>query len=539
MEYHGLRLDLSFVGYFTLLSLLVYWIARLVRFRADEVVRWFQRILFVAVAIILIADPFFYRYWGQKANLSFLQFLGEENAGFQSIHWSHYFIALVLIGLFALLYRIWNRKWIPPQQFHWPSYLIIIVIAFGLLRGGWSIVPVNISSAFYSSNDLHNYTSLNAVWNVMATEFERDNNHRIRFFDSEEDAEQIWIEQPEVIDTLKVAERNANYNVVLIVLESFSAKVCDRIGGRSYGCSKNMDRAMDEGVVFSSAYASSFRSDKGLLSLVTGMPSTARQTLTHYATEISRLPNLFDAVGEDHHTSFYYGGDPEFANLKVLFRQADERITEGDYDSKVKGPWGIHDEAVFDRFYADFEQREGPQFTMLFSLSSHEPFRVPMERKNKDPYLNSIAYTDSCFGVLYDKLRSSDKWENTLVVITADHGTVRPEFSSSSARQNFHIPIILTGGVIDADSVVNTVVSQAGIGATILDILGRENVYPFQTSLLRPAGIAYYSYFDGVTQVREGGVNRFDFGQKRYLVNDLPPLEKAYYHLANSYFFTP
>ena len=52
---------------------------------------------------------------------------------------------------------------------------------------------------------------------------------------------------------------------------------------------------------------------------------------------------------------------------------------------------------------------------MFLTLSSHEPFDVPMNRL-EDKYLNSIAYTDSCVGDFVEKLKRLPVWDNTLIV---------------------------------------------------------------------------------------------------------------------------
>ena len=38
-----------------------------------------------------------------------------------------------------------------------------------------------------------------------------------------------------------------------------------------------------------------------------------------------------------------------------------------------------------------------------------------------EPFLNSVAYTDSCLGAFVDTLRNSPRWDNLLLVFVADH----------------------------------------------------------------------------------------------------------------------
>ncbi len=498
-------------------------------------------VVFVCAVIILGADPFFYLYWGQKANFSFIQFLGKENAGVSSVETIHYLYFIVFAGILGLIYaKHWSKLLQPPKKSNLGLSLVLVAFSFLLIRGGWSIVPINISSAFYSSNSLYNNTALNPVWNLLATEIERDKHKAIQFFDSAEVAEGIWSHRNIKSDSLHhMIKSSSKPNVVLIVLESFSAKVSKELSN-SHNATPYLDRELRSGISYTNAYASSFRSDKGLMAIITGVPSGARQTLTSFPDAIARQPSIFNMFAEDYETSFYYGGDMEFANMKVLFNDADIVMSEKELKSDVSGPWGSHDEVVFEQFFSDFEAANNPQFKMLFSLSSHEPFDVPSQQRFEDPYLNSISYTDSCFGVLMTKLRKSEKWNNTIVIVTADHGTIRPEFSANQDPQNFRIPMVITGGLITGDTTISTVVSQTDIAATLNDLTQSNIDFPRQQSLLVPSGRAFYSYFDGITLVRDSCIQQYDFSRKEYIVPQCTDaLEKAYYHLANEAFFTP
>jgi phosphoglycerol transferase MdoB-like AlkP superfamily enzyme len=176
---------------------------------------------------------------------------------------------------------------------------------------------------------------------------------------------------------------------------------------------------------------------------------------------------------------------------------------------------------------------------MLFSLSSHEPFDVPNFQRLEDPYLNSIAYTDSCLGVLVRKIKKSDKWKNTVLIITADHGTIRPDNPPLYDPTNFKIPLLITGGLVQNDTIVNEIVSQSDIPATIAFLANRIKSFS-QSSVLTPAGQAFYSYHDGIVYVNRNGAQFYDLVQKRYLNDTIaPPLEKAYFQLGNADFFKP
>ncbi len=83
---------------------------------------------------------------------------------------------------------------------------------------------------------------------------------------------------------------------------------------------------------------------------------------------------------------------------------------------------GVPDKQLIERFYRDLttEKQELPFFKTVLTLSSHEPFDVPVT-KFDHPFLNAVNYTDSCLGDFVNKLKTTDLWDNTLIIFVADH----------------------------------------------------------------------------------------------------------------------
>jgi len=539
--YHGLRLDLSIIGYILVLPILLSFAQRIVPLTVGSVLTVYWWIIFLLVVVILAVDPYFFLYWGQKTNLGFTQFLGKENAGLSSIDLSTYIIALGVMALSIAWFAKWGKRQLKHlPKIHWLISLLLLPLSFLMIRSSVGKVPINLSSAYYSSENLYNNTAVNAVWSFMVTEFERDKHKPMVFFDSDEEAELVLNKLKKNTNSIDELITNTHSkNVILIVLESFSAKTVGFINGAQYGSTPELDKIMGEGIAYTRAFASSFRSDKGLLALTTGIASGARQTLTNFPDILANKPNIFSTLSEDYATGFYYGGNLEFANIKVLFKDADVVKSQQNFTSIHTNAWGVHDEDVFRVFADDFLAEPKPQFKMLFSLSSHEPFDVPNYKTKKNPYLNSVSYTDSCLGVLIRKLKASPKWKNTLVIITADHGTIRPDNAPIYDTANFKIPLVLTGGVVRKDTIIHTVVSQAHIPATITQFTLGSNPFS-QPTLYTPAGYAFYSYHIGVAYVANDCTQYYDIIQKKYLNKKCnPPVERAYYQLQNRNFFTP
>lgn len=539
--WHGLRLDFSVVGYFTAIPLLGHALQQFIPRRLPLLVQVYHGFVWIFTTLIVASDPFFYYYWGQKANLDFTQFLGQDNAGIASIEWTTFLYSVLFITVSFFIFWKWVLSWFKlPEKGNIIVIILLLACSVFFIRGGLGKVPINISSAYFSPNNIHNNAAVNGVWNFLATELEKDKHAPLRFFENQREAEQMissFRSSPKQDYTDLLKPFTPKTNIICIVLESFSGKVVGSISGHKYASTPELDSIAISGITYSNAYASSFRSDKGLLAITTGIPSGARQTLTNFPDKLAKKPSIFNLFNSPYFSSFYYGGNMDFANIKVLFQEANAVKSEDDFNTSIKNTWGAHDEVVFKTFADDFIRRKQPQFSMLFSLSSHEPFDVPNFHRYEDPYRNSIAYTDSCLGVLIQRLKNSDKWDNTLIIITADHGVKRPDNAPIYSERNFIIPLVLTGGVVKKDTMISEIVSQADIPSTLANYINQPSVF-LQNSILKPSNYAFYSYHNGLVSVTPEGIQYFDITQHKYLTGSVnPPIEKAYYQWMNAYFF--
>src|SRR5690554_5784486 len=149
---------------------------------------------------------------------------------------------------------------------------------------------------------------------------------------------------------------------------------------------------------------------------------------------------------------------------------------------------------------------ETPFFKYYFTLSSHEPFDVPMEKVHDDPYLNSVAYTDRCLGTFMHSVKERGVWDNTLFVLIADHGTPGPKRATSQMRERYQIPMLWTGGALAVkDTVVHTLGSQKDLVATLLGQLQIDaSDFLFSKDLLVPdqEEYAFFTYPDAFGYVR-------------------------------------
>jgi phosphoglycerol transferase MdoB-like AlkP superfamily enzyme len=260
-------------------------------------------------------------------------------------------------------------------------------------------------------------------------------------------------------------------------------------------------------------YASGNRSAKGLAAILSGWPAQSNAPILSSPARAARLPGLaedMEAVG--YHTSFYYGGELEFADFKsyLVAHGFDRIIGEKDFDRRDwSSKWGAHDHVVLGRLLADSRTLRRPFFATLFTLSSHEPYDVPMQpvipgNTEQVHFLNAHIYTDRSLGNFVAAASREPWWDSTLVIIIADHGHPLPKLPHTPgewASQLYHIPMLWLGGALAVrDTVIPVVGSQVDVAPTLLAQLGRAHAqYKWGKNLLaadvRP--FAFFSYLDG------------------------------------------
>ncbi len=124
-------------------------------------------------------------------------------------------------------------------------------------------------------------------------------------------------------------------------------------------------------------------------------------------------------------------------------------------------------------------QSQRPFFTFLHFFDPHQPQMPPAPfdfRFRELPYDGEIAYVDEQLGLLFTFLKERGLWDNTLVVLTADHGEGLGEHGELTHaillhQATLHIPLILRGpGVPHGETREWT--SSTQVFATILELVG-------------------------------------------------------------------
>ena len=526
---YGLKLDLSFSGYMMLIPSLILAASPLIGSRASSRMLIGSITLILAtVSIIEIIDMQVYSYWGEKFDAMHLEYLNDPKQITNSITFKtlifptflslflfyiHFKVASWLVGQFSFDFKK-NYLWQKPLLF-----FVLIALSIIPIRGGFSIfpfrlgIPINVGAVyFYKDKMAVNHAAVNASWNFFYSIKKASKINSYNDLLPEHIASGLFneINGAQTKGTSYLSVLNTTQpNILLIVLESFTAKGIEVLGGAK-SITPHLNKLSKEGILFSQFYASGHRSNRGIGSLFSSYPGLPYDAIIENPFKSEKLPHLIKSIkAQGYHTAFYYGGEIDFANFRAYFNQggADKIISKLDFDfSSSNTKWGIHDDIVFDTLFNDLNKETTPFFYTLFTLSSHEPFDIPIEpifgsENNENSFKSAMHYTDACLGKFIEQAKKTTWWDSTLVVITADHGTTQINNTSNGQKETFHIPLIWLGGALAiTDTIISSVSCQLDLAPTLLaqlKINPPEYVYGRNILSSNYQSRAYYSYGDG------------------------------------------
>ncbi len=121
-------------------------------------------------------------------------------------------------------------------------------------------------------------------------------------------------------------------DIVLVILESFSSHLLPVQGGEPIApC---LDSIARSGLLMSNIYASSFRTDRAIPAILSGLPAAPDEPVMKHTAVAERLPGLPAALAPAGYRSiYYYGGDINFTNQRAYLLSAgiDSIVSDTDF----------------------------------------------------------------------------------------------------------------------------------------------------------------------------------------------------------------
>jgi len=537
---HGLKMDVSTACYLLVLPALLITMLFFLSTKLVSRIIYIYTLIFIVVATFLsVLDLGLYPHWGTRVNTTAFNYINDPVAMSASVSIWDVVSGVVFILVFFFVFRYLYQKLFPEGisaqgKISWSIPLIQLFVVATLIvpiRGGFDTSPLNLSSVAFSQKLYVNQAATNYLWNFAKSVEKRKRLENPCAYMPEADSKKLFDEfmhrDSVVVKPLLVRlNPQKQPNVLLVILESFSNKVIAELGGM-HNIAPNLDSLCTKSTVFTNFYSTGNRSDRGISAILGSYPSLLSTSIMVYpekSRSLSLLPDYFN--GHNYHTSFYYGGDINFYNLKtfVLQSKCGKITTKSDFPAKLgrMTKWGVPDEYVFMRALDDLKTVQEPFMKTIYTVSSHPPFDVPFSKIKgnsvDDKYLNSVAYTDSCLGAFINEFRKSPLWENTLLIVTADHGTISPGPTDITETASYRIPLIWSGGVVDSIQHIKTISQQVDFGTTLIHQLGWEpDSSKFAKDFFISHPFAFYMLDSGWGYVTDEGEYYFDQNARNFI----------------------
>ena len=537
--WHGLKLDMTVAGYITALPILFLLVNLWINIPdhiGRKILGWYLTLMALVAAALFAVDLGLYEYWGFRLDSTILIYLSDPKEAMASVDaWMAVRQTLIWAAYAALMCWAYRRvvRLYDGGSLRWSRALpwsVVMLLVAGLdflsIRGGVGASVANVSKVCFSPTLFLNHAAVNPIFSFLSTLGKQENYaEAYPFYDAETLASQFEplrgnqaVEgAPEQVLT------TTRPNVAIILLESFGTTVFEA-EEQGEPILAELQRLKGEGIFFDNFYASSFRTDRGQVAVLSGFPGQTKISIMKLTPKCRELPSIARSLGrEGYRTRFYYGGDINFTNQASYMYNTGWQELVWQNTMSFDAPtskWG-YDDATVGAYVADDIIRlsaEGKPFLAgWLTLSSHEPFEVPF-RKFDEPRTNAFAFTDHCVGQLVERLKASPAWENLLLILVPDHGCWPFRRGQYTDTETYQIPMLWLGGAVREPRVVEEFASQIDLAATLLGQMQIDHSdYDYSKDIFHPAlpRFAYYTYNEGFGILEKEGMSLWDGGSKQ------------------------
>ena len=324
-------------------------------------------------------------------------------------------------------------------------------------------------------------------------------------------------------------------NVIVIVLESVGTKYL-HLYGYPQEITPTLTAESRHALVFDDIYAhasftyASFRPLN--FSVYPGLP-------WHYSLleDVRPVPGTLAAAMKQRgaRTAYFTSGDLDWGHQRWLLQRSrsfDRLRGSSQLDCPVLSSWGTEDRCLVDRLIEWIgEKPDEPFFAVCWTDQTHDPFVLgprieatdffagkprPPFAEDLSRYLSILRDTDAQLARLFAELRARGLADDTLVVITGDHGEAfaDPHHQRGHAwsvfEEEVHVPLMLwTPRLFPEQQRAQQIGGHVDLNPTLADVLEIEPDAEWQGhSLFDPArpNRAYFMAIAGgdVFGVREG-----------------------------------
>ncbi len=507
---YGIRFDLSIISLFYITPFMLF-LFPIKSAKWNSFLIFIILFLFVVQVIILISD-FIYFPEAKRHIADELSTIWNERKFIFDFIMDKYLLLLILIltvfcfvNIFTI--KLFNKK----SNFIKTSlikntivFLSVFMVLFFIFRGKISGKPLNITDIYKISKSIPQATlSLNPVFTSVHTLRKKETSLKNDFSveDAFEISKKLLISSEEsFIDSkyplIRKIENNRKenlYNIFIVLLESWSPKYIDGYSGNSFGVTPNMDKIIEDSIVFTNAYSAGTRSIFGISAVFAGVSLVPGLQHFSYGLELNKTFSVSDIFDKEiYYTAFMQSSERSSYHLcdiaKNIFH-VEESFGKEDMPNLMnytgKHHFGYdYDLLMFSADKATEQFRKNKKFFIFnFTGTTHTPFNSTAPKFEKYPrttdknkYLNTLYYSDYSIGKLIEKAKQEGWFDETIFIFLADHNLNTIE-KTDNLKEKFHIPFLIYAPKIFKPQKIDYVVSQLDVIPTLCHILNTKKVF--------------------------------------------------------------
>lgn len=461
--------------------------------------KWFQMLLAFAfniivflTALINLIDIEYFKHTSSRSTASLFDMLGFGNdlqqqlPSFLKDFWYLLLILLLLQLLAIWLYKRVNRIKDDSAAVGWWKQILIFPLTAALFviigRGGFGLKPIAAPKAASYTIDQNIQLVLNSAFTVIKTWGNIELKEKDYYTAEELNAIYNPIRQYHDAPILDQP------NVVVLLLESFSVEYIASINGEKPVYTPFLDSLIGESLVFTNCYANGKKSMDAMPSVISSIPKLMEieyLASSYAANQIESIPKILGSKGYE--AGFFHGASNGSMNFDVFadvsgfdsYYGRTEYNNEKDFD----GTWGIFDEPFLLWTVDKISEMKKPFFSTIFTISSHPPYTIPDQYKNRfnqgpSEMHNSVSYSDYAISRFFEKAKQTDWYANTLFIVVADHTPASGTPIYFKDMGNMHIPLLFFHPTNDFFKGRNDkVVSQTDIMPSLLHLMGHQEPF--------------------------------------------------------------
>jgi phosphoglycerol transferase MdoB-like AlkP superfamily enzyme len=403
--------------------------------------------------------------------------------------------------------------------------LLILLITVGI-KGGIQRKPIRQAHAFWSDNRITGYLTLNSSFTVLKSLFQASlpQHHFLPENEATTKVAAMLCQQNEqMLDSQYPFLRRKSFpdnpqksNLVIFIMESWTADYIGSVSGQSPSATPFFDNLVISGTLFTNFLANGHRSVVAVPSILDSLPGFYSNSLAGKGNsfiESQSEVNNYIGLGnillkQGYTTSCHHGAHRGALGFDVHSKLSGFLNYYGMEDylksggSSREAVWGVWDEEFFHDALRRMDKLQSPFCSVIFSLTSHEPFRIPVHRQGLfEQYADetklqvAIRYSDYSLQQFFQIAQEKPWFKNTIFIITADHTT---HSKMNNFYSCFHIPLLIYSPGLIKPQRCNNIGSQVDILPTVLDLLHISAVHnSMGSSLLDTSHTGYAVVTDG------------------------------------------